>query len=73
MFFSNLSLEKTHKLFMEFVNAWNSRQLQSEYYEGISSAPRTDHNWGFKIDKKTISEDPIGEKEISKDTRRGLR
>jgi len=67
MFFSNLSSEKTHKLFLEFVNAWNSRQLQSEYYEGISSAPRTDHNWGFKIDKKTISEaDPVEEREIAK-------
>lgn len=67
MFFSNLSSEKTRKLFLEFINAWNSRQLRSEYYEGISSAPRTDHNWGFKIDKKAISEaDPVEEREIAK-------
>lgn len=66
MFFSNLSSEKTHKLFLEFVNAWNSRQLRSEYYEGISSAPRTNHNWGLKIDNKTISEDPVEEREIAK-------
>lgn len=66
MFFSNLSSEKTHKLFLEFINAWNSRQLRSEYYEGISSAPRTNHNWGLKIDKKPISEDPVEEREIAK-------
>ncbi|KAH9305281.1 hypothetical protein KI387_009685, partial [Taxus chinensis] len=69
MFFSNLSSEVARMLFLKFVSAWNSGELHNDYYEGMSSAPRTDHNWGLKGVKKTLSEgvmDPIEEREIAK-------
>ncbi|XP_057823645.1 uncharacterized protein LOC131035897 isoform X2 [Cryptomeria japonica] len=69
IFFSSLSSESSHMLFLEFVIAWNSGELHSDYYEGMSTAPRTDHNWGLKGVKKTLTEDsidPVEEREIAK-------
>ncbi|XP_061950340.1 putative pentatricopeptide repeat-containing protein At5g09950 [Populus nigra] len=48
MFFSDLSSESARELFSVFVKDWNSQKLESRYYEGISSAPRSAHNWAFK-------------------------
>eukprot|EP00268_Persea_americana_P030043 TRINITY_DN2908_c0_g1_i1.p1 TRINITY_DN2908_c0_g1~~TRINITY_DN2908_c0_g1_i1.p1 ORF type:complete len:167 (+),score=43.32 TRINITY_DN2908_c0_g1_i1:197-697(+) len=53
LFFSDLSSEDSHKLFISFVKDWNSKKLQSRYYEGITSAPRTAHNWKIRNDKAT--------------------
>ncbi|VFQ61150.1 unnamed protein product [Cuscuta campestris] len=48
MFFSDLSSEVAHGLFSDFVKAWNKGKLASEYYEGISTGPRSSHNWNIK-------------------------
>ncbi|KAF5725975.1 hypothetical protein HS088_TW23G00712 [Tripterygium wilfordii] len=48
MFFSDLSSEIAHGLFSEFVEDWNDQRLDSKFYEGISSGPRTAHNWKIK-------------------------
>uniref|UniRef100_A0A2P2IRQ2 Protein PXR1 n=1 Tax=Rhizophora mucronata TaxID=61149 RepID=A0A2P2IRQ2_RHIMU len=48
VFFSELSSESARKLFSKFVEDWNDQKLESQYYEGISSGPRSAHNWNFK-------------------------
>lgn len=47
-YFNDLTTESARKLFSRFVKAWNSGKLESRYYEGISTAPRTAHNWKIK-------------------------
>ncbi|XP_010941653.2 uncharacterized protein [Elaeis guineensis] len=51
IYFSELSSEAARDLFSSFVKDWNNRKLHSRYYEGISSGPRTAHNWKIKHDK----------------------
>ncbi|KAF5766563.1 hypothetical protein HanRHA438_Chr15g0728991 [Helianthus annuus] len=51
-FFSDLSSESARKLFSEFVKAWNKKKLDSRYYDGIVTAPRSSHNWKIKSDAK---------------------
>ncbi|GAV60683.1 hypothetical protein CFOL_v3_04212 [Cephalotus follicularis] len=48
VFFSELSSESARELFSDFAKAWNSQKLESSYYEGIASGPRSSHNWKFK-------------------------
>ncbi|KAI4333310.1 hypothetical protein L6164_018138 [Bauhinia variegata] len=48
VFFSDLSSESARELFSDFVKAWNKKKLDSRYYEGIASGPRTAHNWKIK-------------------------
>uniref|UniRef100_A0A2C9UHR2 Style cell-cycle inhibitor 1-A n=1 Tax=Manihot esculenta TaxID=3983 RepID=A0A2C9UHR2_MANES len=48
MFFSELSSESARHLFTDFVKDWNNKKLDTRYYEGISSGPRSAHNWTFK-------------------------
>ncbi|XP_008447103.1 style cell-cycle inhibitor 1-A isoform X1 [Cucumis melo] len=48
VYFSDLSSESARELFSDFVELWNDRKLESRYYEGISSGPRTSHNWKIK-------------------------
>ncbi|KAK1315013.1 hypothetical protein QJS10_CPA06g00186 [Acorus calamus] len=52
IFFSDLSSEDARKLFSKFVKDWNRGKLQSQYYEGIVSGPRTAHNWKIRPEKK---------------------
>ncbi|KAI7744522.1 hypothetical protein M8C21_003880 [Ambrosia artemisiifolia] len=51
-FFSDLSSESARKLFTEFVKAWNKKKLDSRYYDGIVTGPRSSHNWKIKSDAK---------------------
>ncbi|WOL03369.1 hypothetical protein Cni_G12089 [Canna indica] len=51
MYFSDLSSDAARELFSTFVKAWNSQNLQPQYYEGITTGPRTAHNWKIKRDK----------------------
>ncbi|XP_073002400.1 uncharacterized protein [Typha latifolia] len=51
IYFSDLSSESARDLFSSFVKEWNNRKLQSQYYKGIASAPRTAHNWKIKHEK----------------------
>ncbi|XP_042481872.1 style cell-cycle inhibitor 1-B [Macadamia integrifolia] len=44
-FFSDLSSDAARELFQHFVKDWNSQKLESRYYEGIASGPRTRHDW----------------------------
>lgn len=48
VFFSDLSSESAREMFGDFVKAWNRGKLESNYYEGIASGPRTAHNWKIK-------------------------
>ncbi|KAI5440716.1 variant 2, Style cell-cycle inhibitor 1-A [Lathyrus oleraceus] len=48
VFFSDLLSESARELFAEFVKAWNRGKLESNYYEGIATAPRSSHNWKIK-------------------------
>ncbi|TKY49408.1 E3 ubiquitin-protein ligase BRE1A [Spatholobus suberectus] len=48
VFFSDLLSESARELFSDFVKAWNKGKLDSHYYEGIASGPRTSHNWKIK-------------------------
>ncbi|XP_061358424.1 style cell-cycle inhibitor 1-A [Gastrolobium bilobum] len=48
VFFSDLLSESARELFSDFVKAWNRGKLESQYYEGIASGPRTSHNWKIK-------------------------
>ncbi|QCD96355.1 hypothetical protein DEO72_LG6g1057 [Vigna unguiculata] len=48
VFFSDLLSESARELFTDFVKAWNKGKLDSQYYEGIASGPRTSHNWKIK-------------------------
>ncbi|CAA7062069.1 unnamed protein product [Microthlaspi erraticum] len=47
-YFNDLTTESARELFSRFVKAWNRGRLESRYYEGISTAPRTAHNWKIK-------------------------
>ncbi|KAL3851030.1 hypothetical protein ACJIZ3_012912 [Penstemon smallii] len=48
IFFSELSSDSARSLFSEFVSEWNNKELESQYYEGIATAPRTSHKWNIK-------------------------
>ncbi|TXG71267.1 hypothetical protein EZV62_006202 [Acer yangbiense] len=48
VFFSNLSSDSAREYFLDFIKAWNKQKLDSRYYEGISSGPRSAHNWKLK-------------------------
>ncbi|KAH9646305.1 DYW deaminase domain-containing protein [Citrus sinensis] len=48
LFFSDLSSDSAREYFSDFVKAWNKQKLDSRYYEGISSGPRSAHSWKFK-------------------------
>lgn len=48
IFFSDLSSDSARSLFSEFVAEWNDKRLDIKYYEGISSGPRTAHQWNIK-------------------------
>ncbi|KAF3449667.1 hypothetical protein FNV43_RR10398 [Rhamnella rubrinervis] len=41
VFFSDLSSESTCEMFSGLVKAWSNQTLESQYYEGIVSGPRT--------------------------------
>ncbi|KAL6629103.1 hypothetical protein ACP70R_028868 [Stipagrostis hirtigluma subsp. patula] len=47
-YFSDLSSKSARELFLKFVKRWNKGKLPSQYYEGISSGPRSAHNWNIK-------------------------
>lgn len=47
-FFSDLSSDSSRELFLDFVEVWNSKKLDSKYYKGIESAPRSSHKWKIK-------------------------
>ncbi|CAH8258655.1 unnamed protein product [Arabidopsis lyrata] len=47
-YFNDLTTEAARELFSRFVKIWNRGKLESRYYEGISTAPRTAHNWMIK-------------------------
>lgn len=47
-YFNDLTTEAARELFSRFVKRWNRGKLESRYYEGISTAPRTAHNWMIK-------------------------
>ncbi|XP_076939982.1 uncharacterized protein LOC143609019 [Bidens hawaiensis] len=51
-FFSDLSSESARKLFTKFVKYWNNKKLDSKYYDGIATGPRSSHNWKIKSDAK---------------------
>lgn len=51
-FFSDLTSESARKLFAEFVKKWNKKKLDSKYYDGILTAPRSSHNWKIKAEPK---------------------
>ncbi|KAK3042637.1 hypothetical protein RJ639_000889 [Escallonia herrerae] len=48
LFFSDLSSESARDLFSQFVKDWNNQKLESRYYEGIATGPRTSHKWKIK-------------------------
>lgn len=48
LFFSDLSSETARDLFSQFAKDWNIGKLESRYYEGIMSGPRTSHKWKIK-------------------------
>ncbi|XP_015571179.1 style cell-cycle inhibitor 1-A [Ricinus communis] len=48
VFFSDLSSESAREMFTDFVKDWNNQKLDPQYYEGISSGPRSAHNWTFR-------------------------
>ncbi|KAL6975048.1 hypothetical protein U1Q18_023843 [Sarracenia purpurea var. burkii] len=48
VFFSDLSSESARDLFLQFIEEWNSQKLESRYYEGIETGPRTAHKWKIK-------------------------
>ncbi|KAM3241062.1 hypothetical protein ACQJBY_054227 [Aegilops geniculata] len=47
-YFSDLSSESARDIFLKFVKQWNKGKLPSHYYEGISTGPRSAHNWNIK-------------------------
>ncbi|KAJ4829885.1 hypothetical protein Tsubulata_013145 [Turnera subulata] len=49
LFFSDLSSEYARELFSDFIKDWNDLKLESRYYEGISSGPRSAHNWKYAL------------------------
>ncbi|KAL3336816.1 hypothetical protein AABB24_029469 [Solanum stoloniferum] len=48
LFFSDLSSEAARDLFSDFVKEWNKGKLDIQYYEGITTAPRSSHAWNIK-------------------------
>ncbi|OAY71181.1 protein PXR1-like [Ananas comosus] len=48
IYFSDLSSDAARDLFSKFVKEWNSRNLESRYYQGIASGVRSAHNWKIK-------------------------
>ena len=48
VFFSDLSAESAREMFTDFVKAWNGHKLESRYYNGIVSGPRSGHKWKIK-------------------------
>ncbi|XP_015075005.1 style cell-cycle inhibitor 1-B isoform X1 [Solanum pennellii] len=48
LFFSDLSSESARDLFSDFVKEWNKGKLDIQYYEGITTAPRSSHAWNIK-------------------------
>ena len=48
VFFSDLSSDSAREMFSGFVKAWNNKKLESRYYEGIASGPRSAHKWKIK-------------------------
>ncbi|KAL0443146.1 UNVERIFIED_CONTAM: Style cell-cycle inhibitor 1-A [Sesamum latifolium] len=48
VFFSDLSSDSARSLFSEFVSEWNNQELESKYYEGITTGPRSSHKWNIK-------------------------
>lgn len=48
VFFSDLSSESAREMFSSFVKAWNNQTLESRYYEGIVTGPRSAHKWKIK-------------------------
>ncbi|MCE3216872.1 hypothetical protein HAX54_008791, partial [Datura stramonium] len=48
LFFSDLSSEAARDLFSDFVKEWNKGKLDSQYYEGITTGPRSSHSWNIK-------------------------
>ncbi|NP_001412694.1 style cell-cycle inhibitor 1-B isoform 2 [Nicotiana tabacum] len=48
LFFSDLSSETARNLFSDFVIQWNKGKLDSQYYEGIATGPRSSHAWNIK-------------------------
>ncbi|KAK9156260.1 hypothetical protein Sjap_003740 [Stephania japonica] len=51
MYFSDLSSEGARGLFLGFIKDWNDQKLDSRYYEGIATGPRTAHNWKIRTEK----------------------
>ena len=47
-YFSDLSSESARDIFLKFVKQWNKGKLPSQYYKGITTGPRTAHNWNIK-------------------------
>ncbi|KAF6137539.1 hypothetical protein GIB67_031818 [Kingdonia uniflora] len=45
LFFSDLSSDVAREKFLGFIKDWNNHKLESRYYVGITSGPRTAHNW----------------------------
>ncbi|KAL8256292.1 hypothetical protein R6Q59_031359 [Mikania micrantha] len=54
IFFSDLSSDSARKLFTKFVKDWNNKKLDSKYYDGIETGPRSSHNWKIKSDTKAV-------------------
>lgn len=48
IYFADLSTESARELFTEVVKDWNKQKLESRYYEGIVTGPRTSHKWNIK-------------------------
>ncbi|XP_042395713.1 style cell-cycle inhibitor 1-A-like [Zingiber officinale] len=51
IYFSDLTSDKAREIFISFVKEWNKGNLQPQYYKGISTGPRTAHNWKIKHDE----------------------
>ncbi|KAJ0980811.1 hypothetical protein J5N97_009066 [Dioscorea zingiberensis] len=51
VYFSDLSSEQARDQFSSFIKDWNKHKLESRYYEGIATGPRTSHNWKIRKDK----------------------
>ncbi|KAK9152464.1 hypothetical protein Syun_010773 [Stephania yunnanensis] len=51
VYFSDLTSESARELFLGFIKDWNAQKLESRYYKGIATGPRTAHNWKFRTEK----------------------
>jgi hypothetical protein len=47
-YFSDLSSESAREIFLKFVKQWNKGKLPPQYYKGITTGPRSAHNWNIK-------------------------